>query len=202
MLIHNIEQGTEEWLQLRLGKFTASEFHTLMGSSSTKKAILLKKAAERITGKRSDSDSFSNIHTERGKELEVEARELYSVVQTLDVDEVVFVEMSETVGCSPDGLIGLDGGVEIKCKDNHTHLYAVINNYVEPQHRTQCHFNMMVTDTKWWDYVLYNRNFDNPLHIIRIERDEIYINNIKGYLEACEAEVQKLITKFKGINHA
>ena len=201
MKLHNIEQGSEEWLQIRIGKFTASEFHTLMGNSQTKKTILLKKAAERITGVKSDGDSFSSLHTDRGKELEQSARMAYEFDSGVDVEEIGFVELSETVGCSPDGVIGGEGGVEIKCKDNHTHLYAVMNNYIEPAHRTQCQFNMMVTEAKWWDYVLYNPNFDNPLHIIRIERDEEYISKIQTALNECEYEVQKYITKFKGINH-
>lgn len=197
MIIHNVEQGTEEWLGLRLGKFTASEFHTLMGDSQTKKTILLKKAAERITGKSSDSDSFTSIHTERGKEKESAARELYSVLSFNDVDEVGFVEFSETIGCSPDGLIGEDGGVEIKCKDNHNHLYAVINNYIEPAHRTQCQFNMYVTNRQWWDYFLYNDNFEKAGHIIRVYRDMEYFKKIKQHLDACELEIQRLIEQFK-----
>jgi predicted phage-related endonuclease len=200
MLIHNdVVQGTDEWLQLRLGKFTASDFHILMGDSQTKKILLLKKAAERITGKLSDSDRFSNIHTERGNENEALGRELYSVIAMIEVDEVGFVELSGTAGCSPDGLIGLDGGIEIKCKDNHNHLFCVMNNYIEPSHKTQMQFCMMVTGAKWWDYVLYNPNFNNPLHIIRIKRDEDYITKIRECLEDCENKVQTYIAKFNNI---
>jgi len=195
MIIHNIEQGSDEWLAVRLGKFTASDFHILMGNSATKKTILLKKAAERLTGKAADSDSFSNIHTERGKEKEAAARNLYSVIKLADVKEVGFIEGEHNVGCSPDGLIGEEGGVEIKCKDNHTHLYAAINNYVEPTHKTQCQFSMMVTNRKWWDYCLYNENYNKPV-IIRLERDEDHINNIRSSLQECENIVEKHISRF------
>lgn len=196
MKIHNnIEQGTDEWKRLRLGKFTASDFHILMGDSQTKKTILLKKAAERITGELSDSDGFTSIHTERGMELESIAREIYSVMSFNDVVEVGFIELNEIIGCSPDGLIGEEGGLEIKCKDNHNHLYAVINNYIAPEHRTQCQFNMYVTGRKWWDYCLYNKSF-SKLHIIRIERDNSYIDKIKQCIDECETKVQELINKF------
>lgn len=199
MIIHDVEQGTQEWLDLRLGKITASEFHTLMGDSSTKKTLLLKKAAERITGKASDSDRFSNIHTERGHEKEDDARQLYAVLNMVDVDEVGFIEYNKNLGCSPDGLVGDDGGVEIKCKDNHTHLFAVMKNYVEPSHKTQCQFNMMVSNRKWWDYCLYNDNFSNPCHIIRLPRDEEYINKMKAEIEKCESIIESHIRNFNNI---
>lgn len=199
MIIHNFEQGTDAWHNVRLGKLTGSDFHTLMGNSSTKKTILLKKAAERITGKRSDACTFSNIHTDRGHELESDARELYSVHNMVDVKEVGFVELNETVGCSPDGLVVEDGGVEIKCKDNHTHLYAVTNSYIEPTHKTQCQFNMYVCGRSWWDYVLYNPNFSKPLFIIRLRRDDEYINKIQKYITECNEKIQSHVEAFKNL---
>ena len=126
MKILNCIQGSDEWLEARLGKFTGSDFHTLMGNSQTKKTILLKKAAERITGKRADACKFSNIHTERGHELEEEARAEYSIQNLVLVQEVGFIELNDIVGSSPDGLVENDGGLEIKCKDNHTHLQAIL----------------------------------------------------------------------------
>ena len=199
MIIHDFEQGTDAWQDVRLGKLTASDFHTLMGKSSTKKTILLKKAAERITGVKSDACNFSNIHTERGHALENEARALYSVHNMVDVKEVGFVELNETVGCSPDGLVAEDGGVEIKCKDNHTHLYAATNNYIEPAHRTQCQFNMYVCGRSWWDYVLYNPNFSKPLFITRLARDDEYINEIQKYITECNEKIQSHIEAFTSL---
>ncbi len=196
MIIHDYEQGSDEWKAVRLGKFTASDFHILMGDSQTKSTILLKKAAERITGRLSDGDSFSSLHTDRGKELEAEAREYYSTLSMNEVSEVGFVEFSPTIGCSPDGLIGNEGGVEIKCKDNHNHLFAVMNNYMEPAHRTQCQFNMFVTGRQWWDYVLYNKNFTNHCFVITVVRDNDYINKIIACLAECEAKILNHIRKF------
>ena len=199
MKMYNFEQGSEEWKAIRVGKLTASDFHILMGDSKTKKTTLLKKAAERIVGTLSDASGFTSIHTERGKELEVEAREFYSILSTNEVEEVGFIEANEFLGCSPDGLIGEDGGLEIKCKDNHNHLFAVMNNYIEPSHRTQCQFNMYITGRKWWDYFLYNKNFANPGHIIRIERDDDYINRIVVAIEGCNIKIEEHIKKYKAI---
>lgn len=198
MQVHNIEQKTDEWRKQRLGLFTASEFHIYFGTSSTKNTALLKKAAERITGVYSDSDNFSNVHIDRGNELESDARDLYSVLTTQEVQEIGFVARDDyNAGCSPDGLVNVDGGLEIKCKDNHTHLYAITNNYIEPKHLTQCHFSMFVTGREWWDYCLYNPNFKNPLHIIRIDRCQDYIDKITTCITDCEAKIQKHLDKYQ-----
>jgi len=196
MKIYDFEQGSEEWLQVRLGKFTGSDFHTLMGNSQTKETILYKKAAERLTGVASDGDRFSSIHTERGKELEIQARQCYELETSESVEQVGFVELSALVGCSPDGLLA-GGGLEIKCKDNHGHLKAVTKQWIDPEHKTQMQFNMYVCDVMFWDYCLYNPNFSNPLWIVRVNRDEEYIENIKRCINDCNTKINEIISNFK-----
>jgi len=200
MIIHKeLEQGSEEWLQVRLGKITASTFHTLLGNSQTKNTLLYKIASERLTGVRCDQDTFRNHHIDRGHELEDEAIALYEVQQDVEVERVGFVELNEFLGCSPDGLVD-NGGVEIKSPDNHTYLMAVSKQYIKPEYRTQCHVNMYVTDAKWWDYVMYNVNFDNPIHVIRLYRDEAEIEKIKACVAECEAKIAKIINDFNKSN--
>lgn len=197
MKIYNFEQGSGEWLQMRLGKITASDFHILMGNSQTKDTLLYKKAAERITGVASDGDKFTSIHTERGKELEGEARQAYELETGNAVQQVGFIELNEFVGCSPDGLIE-GGGVEIKCKDNHGHLKAVTKKWIEPEHKTQLQFNMYVKDVGFWDYCLYNPNFNNPLYIDRVYRDEEYIKEIQKTIVDCNSKIEAIIKQFWG----
>lgn len=194
MIIHTFEQQSEEWCNIRLGKLTGSDFHTLLGDSETKKTLLYKKAAERLTNTSSDSDKFSNIHTVRGKELEDEARMTYELETGANVEQVGFVELNKFVGCSPDGLLP-EGGIEIKCKDNHGFLKAVVENYIEPAHRTQMQFNMYVCERKWWDYSLYNPNFSNPLRIIRVLRDDVFIEKIKLHIDSCNAKISEIMSK-------
>jgi predicted phage-related endonuclease len=195
MKIYDFEQGSEEWLKVRLGKITASDFHILMGNSQTKDTLLYKKAAERITGVASDGDKFASVHTERGKELESEARQAYELETGNIVEQVGFIELDEFVGCSPDGLIQ-GGGVEIKCKDNHGHLKAVTKKWIDPEHRTQLQFNMYVKDAGFWDYCLYNPNFSNSLYIERVARDEEYIKKIQETIIDCNSTIQKIIKQF------
>lgn len=195
MIIHNLIQGSEEWIKIRLGKLTGSDFHILMGDSQTKETLLYKKAAERLTKTQSDGDRFSNIHTERGKQLEDEARSAYELETGLTIEQVGFIENDEFAGCSPDGLL-INGGVEIKCPDNHGFLKAVVKEWIAPEHRTQVQFNMCMSEKAWWDYVLYNPNFHNSLKIMRVIRDEAYIVDIRKCISKCNETIKQIMNKF------
>lgn len=199
MQTHDIEQGTKEWFELRYGRLTASDFHIFMGNSSTRINLIWKKAAERITGVASDACKFSNFHIERGNEQEPIARNMYEVLTTNEVQETGFIALDDTVGCSPDGLINDDGLIEIKCKDTHTHLKACVKNYIEPTHKTQMQFSMYVTGRKWCDYVLYNEHFNNPLHVIRVNRDNEYIKEIAKQINRANNEINEIIKQAESI---
>ena len=198
MKIHNVEQNSEEWYKLRLGKFTGSNFHICMGKEGTKgrKDLILSKAAEKITGMLSDQN-FSTIHIRRGHELEPDARNLYELSTYYKVEEVGFCELDEHTGCSPDGLINDDGMIEIKCKDNHTYLSSMASKKIEPMHKTQIQFNLMVTGRRWCDYVLYNANFDKSIFVQRVYRDNEGISEIKIKLQACINEMDIIIEDYK-----
>ena len=199
MIIHNFEQNTPEWYEVRLGKFTGSDFHTLRGKGITKDAIMHKKAAERITGTRADADSYTNKHMERGNQLELDAVIGYELQTNNIVERVGFVELDQTTGCSPDGLVGSNGMIEIKCKDNHTFLKYAGKMNIEPTYKTQMQFNMMVCEREWCDYIVYNPNFENNIIIQRYHADneEQYI--IKEKLQELELEIKTIIHNYNNI---
>lgn len=194
MIYHSFQQGSEEWHAARLGKFTGSNFHIFLGKSETRTTELFKKAAERITGERADQDCFKNGHTERGHDLEPLARKVYEYETLAFVEEIGFIEADgEAIGCSPDGLIGSDGLLEIKCPDQHTFLKWCQDDYIKPEYRTQIQFNLMVSERQWCDFVLFNRKFgENSLKIIRVNRDEVTIEKIKTALRLAEAEISEM----------
>jgi len=197
MIICDYEQGSDQWYKVRLGKLTASDFHTLMGDSSTRKTILAKKAAERVTGVQCDSDKFKSGHTDRGNALEDDAFQIYSVLNpSEDITKVGFCQLSETVGCSPDGLVGEYGGVEIKSPDTHSFLVAVGKSYIKPEYKTQMQFSMYVTNRNWWDFAMYNPHFEQPCHVIRVERDNEYIEKIKEQIKRNDDEIETLIESY------
>ena len=202
MQINNVKQGSDEWYKLRYGRLTASDFHTFMGNSSTRTNLIWKKTAERITNTASDSCTFSNYHIERGNEQEPIARNMYEVLTANDVQETGFIVLDDTVGCSPDGLVEKDGLIEIKCKDTHTHLKACVKNYIEPAHKTQIQFSLYVTNRKWCDYVLYNEQFDNPIHVIKVHRDDEYIKEIIKQIERANNEINEIINNWEMLKNA
>ena len=189
-----VQQGTPEWDALRLGKFTASSFHTFLGNSQTKKDMLWEVIAERMF-KDSDKENYSSFAMERGKILESEARRLYQAENEIMVKECGFVEMdapyNHFVGCSPDGLVGDDGGIEIKSPlaKNFLQWTKVDENgnrtveYIKPEYYTQVQFNLLVTGRKWWDFMLYHPR--GGLAGKRYVPDEEYQKKIINALNEC-----------------
>ena len=194
MQVYNFPQRSEEWYNVRLAKFTGSDFHTFMGNSETKKRLLLEKTAEKITGK-SEQREISNADIERGKALEDIARLNYELETGNNVEEVGFIEESEYVGCSPDGLVGDDGMIEIKCPKSSVFLKHLLEDSIEPVYYTQMQFNLMVSGRKWCDFIKYNENF--TLYVKRIMADEEYQKKIREKLDECIEIVKNNIEQYK-----
>lgn len=171
MQIIKCTQGTYEWHTLRSGRFTATDASEIKTAKKGLETCALEKATFRIT--QIPPDFVSTPAMERGKILEPRARNAYRVATGQEVQEVGFCVYDDFVGCSPDGLVGDDGLIEIKCKTDKNHLFAVINNWIDPDHYAQMQFQMLVTGRKWCDYVLFNDNFaEHPLYIQTVQIDD------------------------------
>ena len=206
-IFKELVQGTEEWLQLRAGIVTASEFSQVLAKgkgktkegepkeSKTRRTLMLKKAGERITG--DPMDTYSNKHMERGTEQEGVARDLYVVHSGNVVTECGFMK-NGNVGCSPDGLISDDGLVEIKSRLAHIQADSLLKDAVPRENIAQIQGGLWISQRKYLDYVSYCPGM--PLFIKRIEPDLIYQENLKQELQAFETElseiVKQLIQKF------
>lgn len=189
--ITDFEQQTDEWYFAHYGRFSGSEFHTFLGDSKTKEDMLWEKIGERRWDD-SDVEIFTNQYTERGKVLEHEARRLYSAAYDVNVREVGLVEEDGEFDtwaiCSPDGLVGDDGIIEIKCLIAKNFLQFTDKaskryEYIEPKYKTQVQYNLFVTGRKWCDFIYYHPR--GGMHVIHIERDEEYIEKIKTALREC-----------------
>lgn len=198
MIIHKCEQLSPEWFEIRLGKITGSAMHDLLtkGKGKTRNARIYKLAAERITKKPSDGDNFSNIHTDRGHNLEDEARLIYEMIKGVSVDQVGFIESDEYLGVSPDGLVDEDGGLEIKCFDNHTFIQQKILGVkgIIPRYTTQIQLSLMVSGRKWWDFMCYNPNFKNPF-IHRIKPDLEFHKVLRTEIDRANKEIKEIMEK-------
>ena len=197
-IYENLQQGTEEWLQVRLGKFTASKFAVIGSEGSGKgrgglETLCIEKAAEIITGK--PMAQFTNEDIERGHALEDEARGAYTLETKNVVKQVGFVELDEFTGCSPDGLVGKDGFTEYKCKDDKNHLLMILGKEIDRAYQWQIQGGFYCMPTrKWCDFASYNPNFKKkPLVIIRVYPDPVMQEAIKIGLEKGIKRVKEII---------
>lgn len=195
--IYRGDQGTEEWKRIRSGIPTASEFATVLakgrggGESKTRRTYLLKLAGERLTGE--PAESYSNGHMERGKAIEAEARDAYAFMRDADYEQVGFIR-NGNAGCSPDGLIGDDGMVEIKTKLPHLQLEVLLANELPAEHVAQCQGALWIAEREWLDFVSYWPRL--PLFTVRVQRDEAYIARLKIEVADFNSELDAIIKRF------
>lgn len=194
-----LEQGTPEWLQVRAGKITGSEIQPLISASTGKgrgghTSYCRKKAVEKLFG--IEMATFKNAVMEQGTEREPYARMAYELLKGVEVEQVGFVELNEFVGCSPDGLIGEDGILEIKSKTDDCHAKLLLGeDDFESHYIWQALYVAYVCNRKWADLISYNPHFGkSAIFIKHLERTEetdaiiakaieIGTENIKEYIE-------------------
>lgn len=200
--IVDVEQGTPEWHQARLGIPTASMFKTVMasgkqgGESLTRRKYMLELAGERLT--KTPRESYSNDHMERGKEQEPAALAQYEFDTDQTVQRVGFIRLGRT-GCSPDGLVGKDGMVEFKSVLPHILIDIHLRGRVPPEHLPQCYGNMWIADRQWIDFVAYCPGL--PSYRQRMPRGgtETYINEIAGAVGVFNRELDDVVKFMEGV---
>lgn len=201
MKFHNIDQNTDRWMDLRRGKFTASSFKDLFMNeiTSTYENILYKVVFERLTGE--SPEYFKSYWMERGHDLEPEARQVYELETFNKVRPGGFWEYSEWVGCSPDGLIGENGLLEIKCPKYNTIIRYMVSQKLPHIYEMQVQGQLFITDRKWCDFMAYHPHL-KPL-IIKVYRDERKIHELKERLHNIIKKASDIICKiseFEGGN--
>ncbi len=196
MNIIDCVQGSDEWYQARLGKVTASCFgHAIAGGQGkTRKQYMIKLIAERMTGEH--QMGYSNKFMENGSGTEPQAREYYELLNDCIVQEVGFCEFNENTGASPDGLIGEDGTLEIKCPLASTHIETILADRVPSVYVPQIQGTLWVTGRQWCDFVSYVPQMTNrPYWCKRVFRDEKNINVLKIGIESFIEDMLELMEK-------
>ena len=165
----DVEQNTDEWLDMRISKVTGSAVGKIManygkafGEPAKKAAITI--ARESVTGKRSMIEGYSNAHMERGHEQEPIARALYETLNFCDVTNGGFYDNGFT-GCSPDGLVNEDGVIEIKSVIDTTHFANIQRASFDPAYKWQLFFNLKESGREWIDFVSYCADFPEQTRI-------------------------------------
>ena len=193
--IFSCEQGSPEWVRLRLGIPTTSEFKSILakGEGKMRWTYLLKLLGERLTGE--PADSYSNEHMERGKVMEAEARDMYAFMADAEPVRVGFIRNGEA-GCSPDSLIGDAGLLEIKTKLPHLQLEAIFADKLPPEHQAQIQGQLWVAGREWCDFVSYWPRL--PLFVKRVPRDETYIKTLADEVQRFLTDLHSLQSRLAG----
>ena len=201
MEILELEQGSEEWLNARKGRATASEFDkiiTATGRESKQAQAYMKKLARECYI--DDPMVFmGNKHTDWGHENEVHARNMFRHIKDLAVVEVGFVisDKLQVVGCSPDGMVCSDdgeyiAGLEIKCPQVDTHVEYLLEGELPAKYRLQVHGSMAVTGLDSWWFMSYFPGL-NPL-IIEVKRDD-FTQLVEDRLEQFVIDYQPVLKR-------
>jgi hypothetical protein len=178
MIFHDVDQNSDEWLDLRIKKITGSSCSKMManygkafGEPAKKAAITI--AIEQMTGKRSANDSYSNSQMQRGHDQEPIARMLYENEYFVDVTNGGFFDCGD-FGCSPDGLVYDDGLIEIKSVISSVHYANIKRGGIDPAYQWQIYFNLLKTEREWIDFVSYCADFpeESRLYVHRVNKSE------------------------------
>ena len=195
MIIHNVEQNTDEWFSVRAGIPTASSFDNIItpkGDESKShypyQRILL---FELVTGK-PYPEGYKNKAMEQGHEREDFAAQIYSAITKMPVEKVGFItDNNRMMGCSPDRLVGEDGLLEIKCPEGKAFIEYILEDSVngagdrkmellQREYYPQLQGQLLVTGRKWVDIISYDP--DAKPHIVRVRRDEVYLASLRRCL--------------------
>jgi len=182
-----VEQRSDEWLKLRCGVATASCFDKIITpatgkASASALAYRRELLAEWLMGEPVSVKESGWM--QRGTEMEPEARAFYEFEADAEVTEAGFVFLDERrqIGCSPDGLVGDDGLIEIKCPAPNTHVGYLIDAKLPTAYIPQVQGALWVTGRKWCDFVSYHPEMESL--IVRVRRDEPYIAKMATLIEA------------------
>lgn len=201
MQIFDFEQGTIEWHQARAGIVTASNASKMLagGAGKTRLAYMYQLICEVMTG--DPVQVFAgNAHTERGHEMEPIARELYVNRTGQEVVQTGFIRNHDDIGgagYSPDGLVGVNGAIEIKSRLPHIQAELLDTGKVPCDAVKQMHFGLFVSDREWCDYVSYWPGM--PLFVKRVDRDAKAMIEIRKSLIEFYAEMNAKLTKLSGM---
>lgn len=195
----SLTQGSGDWLQARVGCATASRFRDVQAKlksgqpAAARRAYMIRLIAERLTGQ--PVQTFVTAAMQWGTDNEPAARIEYAWQRELIVSEIGFVRHpSLLAGASPDGLVGDDGLIEIKCPSTETHLETRLDG-MPADHRAQIQGQLWITGRQWCDFVSYDPRLPERyrLYVERIPRDDAYIRQLDADVREFLADVESAI---------
>ena len=201
--MQEILQGTQEWYALRVGKVTASRVadviaKTKTGFAASRANYMAELIAERLTG--IPASSFTNAAMAWGTEKEPEGRAAYEFRMDAEVALVAFIDHPTIgmTGASPDGLVGNDGLIELKCPNTATHIETLLGDEIAGKYLTQMQWQMACTGRQWCDFVSYDPRLPESMRLFvkRVDRDDVRIAELEkivgAFLEELDFKVSAL----------
>ena len=196
----NVKQGSDEWFKIRCGKVTASRVSdviakTKSGWGASRANYMAQLIAERLTGE--VADSYTNSAMQWGTDHEDEARTAYEFYQNENVQEIGFVKHQKLEsGASPDGLVGKDGLIEIKCPNTSTHIQTLLDQKIPKKYETQMLWQLECTGRKWVEFVSYDPRMPENLKLFvrRFERDDERLDEIRAMVADFIGELENKLT--------
>lgn len=201
-------QRSDEWFVARMGIPTGSGFAHVMAKgtsgeeSLTRRDYATAKALELVNGKPSGESSFVSWDIRNGIEREPLAIEAYQLETGVSISRPMFVRNNELrAGVSPDFLVGDDGGGEVKCPKQSTHMRYLELSDVPPEYKWQVHGSMLCTGRAWWDFISWNPDFppDLQLHIVRVHRNEELIQQLEVGIFRFHRYVASIVENIRGL---
>ena len=194
MILHDVQQGTPEWHALRAGIPTSSHFSEILTAGGKPS-----RSADKLIGRclffwatGEPTSGASSSFMERGLDLEQEAIGWYEITRQVDVERVGFITTGFTAGagCSPDGLVGMDGGLEVKCPSAEVFMLASVNpDAYAATHKQQIQGNLWITKRKWWDLLVFNPHPKLDPVVVRVQRDVEYIELLRSAVHNVSAAI-------------
>ena len=207
-MIEMIEQRSDAWFEARIGKVTASKVadviaKTQSGFAASRANYMAQLVCERLTGQR--EEFFISGAMQHGTDTEPLARAAYESLKDVLVDEVGFVPHPtiEMAGASPDGLVGDDGLLEIKCPNTATHIDTLLTQTVPSKYNTQMQFQMACTGRLWCDFVSFDNRLPEELQLFvkRVPRDDVFIKQTEDAIVKFLAELDDKINKLMKVKN-
>ena len=200
-----MQQRDDAWFTARAGCFTASRMADIMartksGPSASRKNMIALLACERLTGQ--CVETYQNAAMQRGVELEQEALDAYAFERGVAVEAVDYVDHPalSRVGCSPDGLVGTDGLVEVKCPSAMSvHLEALQYAAHADQYRWQLQHQLFVTRRQWVDCVSYDPRWPAGLQLAikRVLPDAEDQAALAGEIAKAALEIEQIVSELR-----
>jgi putative phage-type endonuclease len=199
-IIKEWEQLSPEWFAAKIGTIGGSSIAqaTAKGKGKSRTTLLYRRVGEILSGEK--YEGYFNDDMQRGIDLEPEARNLYSFITGIEVEQVALVLTDNPHKlCSPDGLVDPNGSIEVKCVIPSVHAETIDKNKVPPQYKKQIQWGLSICEREWCDFISYCPQIvEKSIFIKRVERDEELIKELHNGADSFIEDMLKIVEKIRG----